>query len=304
VNIEIAVDEVICPSCARQGKCIGVSFDQEVYKCTGCKLCYLKKSVRTNSDNDNHWYQGLSDNADVSAKLARKYKTEMGDCYRSQYLILEKLIEGRKIVDVGCGLGVFLAIGVERGWDVYGVESSEYAAPFALNNYGIQYAQRLDALPNNSFDIVRISHVLEHIPEPREFLDKLYLLLRSKGILAVMVPNREPFCATFVNKFRSFFTSEPRLSGAIYPDMHVLGFCPNSLTRLVTQSGFEAVNIFTVSMGNKVYFPMFYDGLLTCNHLKDINLRSLIKYYLPMTVDNIGNPLGKGQWIVAYFRRK
>jgi hypothetical protein len=85
--------------------------------------------------------------------------------------------------------------------------------------------------------------------------------------------------------------------------MHVLGFSPRSLRNLLGAAGFEPIDIFTVSMGSRSYFPMFYDGLLDRKKLSEIPLRQLARYWLPMLADNLGNRVGLGEWIVAHFRK-
>jgi len=228
----------------------------------------------------------------------------MGTAYSAQLSVLEALILGRSILDVGCGVGVFLSVAKKRNWNVRGVDASENAAYFAMKHFGIEYSSTLDDFENSTFDAIRISHVLEHVPEPKPFLIKLHGLLKPNGTLAIIIPNREPLCATIINRLRSAFAERPKLVGAIYPDMHVLGFSTKSLSQLVAPLGFKAIQLFTISMGNATYFPMFYDGLLTRTPIRKIPIKSLVKYHLPMIIDNLGNTFNKGQWIVGYFRKE
>jgi hypothetical protein len=56
-------------------------------------------------------------------------------------------------------------------------------------------------------------------------------------------------------------------------------------------------------MGDRTYYPMLYDGLMRRVPLREIPLRSLLRYWLPLIADNAGNRIGFGQWIVGYFRK-
>jgi SAM-dependent methyltransferase len=292
--------EKTCPSCGSQGDIIGVSLGEDVVNCHNCGLCYLQKTVRPRSANDNHWYQELRD---CSQDTVVHIISQMESAYSRQIRILEKLSTRKNIIDIGCGLGIFLITAKSLGWEISGLETSEHAKYFAKRNFGIDFLSSLDELPDNTFDVVRISHVLEHIPEPRVFLGSLYRILKPSGILVVIVPNREPLCAMIVNKWRSLFDSKPKLTGSIYPDMHVLGFSVESLKNLANSTNFVQLRSFTVSMGDPTYYPLFYDGLLNRSKLKDIKIKDFTKYYLPMIIDNIGNPFNRGQWIVGYFRK-
>jgi len=190
LDVMVILSEQQCPSCGGQGSTIGISFDEDVLHCQDCDLCFLKNSVRPMSANDNGWYSELRD---FSQNAANNLVAEMQDFYLRQLSTLEKVSHGRNILDVGCGIGIFLAVAKSRDWNVFGVESSEHGAYFANKHFDIQYQSSIDEFPANTFDVVRISHVLEHIPEPRDFLHQLYRVLKPSGILVVIVPNREPF---------------------------------------------------------------------------------------------------------------
>ncbi len=123
---------------------------------------------------------------------------------------------------------------------------------------------------------MRISHVLEHIPEPRDFLDQLHRVLKPSGILVVIVPNREPLCAMFVNRYRQLFSKKPKLAGAIYPDMHVLGFSTKSLTKLVRSIKFNTISCFTVSMGNTSYYPQVLNPAIKIYNLSVLPRQNLL----------------------------
>lgn len=143
--------------------------------------------------------------------------------------------EGR-LLDVGCGTGKDLPTFIEAGWKVTGVEASPDAASRA--------SKRLDCeilvgdfeeapLRDGSFDVVRFSHTLEHLPSPRRALERAHRVLRPGGRLFIEVPNAASL--------------ERRLFGRhwVHWDLprHVYHFTPQTLTRLVTGTGFRAVKI-------------------------------------------------------------
>ncbi len=286
-----------CPSCGNLGTIIGTSRGVEVYECKQCLLCYLDTSQRTKSDHDNHWYGDL---ATADDSIANKFIDTMRTAYSKQLKHLEHLTDGRQILDLGCGLGIFLKIAAENRWETVGVEESEHAATFAKKHYSLQY-KNLSQLKTSSFDVIRLSHVLEHVPEPRALLQRLHDLLKPSGILMVLVPNREPLLQYLVNRFRRLLTSKPKLAGAIYPHMHVLGFSTLSLKNLIEPIGFSALQIKTISMGDPTYYPLFYDGLLLCRPPKTW---AKLRYDLVRLITRLGNPFNKGEWIASFFLKK
>nr|WP_246032151.1 class I SAM-dependent methyltransferase [Leptospira fluminis] len=100
-----------------------------------------------------------------------------------------------RILDVGCGLGFFIRkIRQERpGWDAVGYEISEEAVRFAkeknlLTNVYSGVVQESD-LPEESFDIITLWDVIEHIPNPQSLLEYLHSLLKPGGFIFIETPN-------------------------------------------------------------------------------------------------------------------
>jgi SAM-dependent methyltransferase len=285
-----------CPLCSVEGASIGTSIKAEVYQCPNCELCFLDGERRLNTKNDNEWYSEFNGKGPDVAEFLTK---EMTGPYSRQLGILERLTSGRKILDVGCGLGIFLNVAKSLGWDVSGTETSPHAIDFSNRHFSIHNTDFLK-IPPGFYDVIRLSHVLEHIPDPVSFLDQIHDFLKVEGVLVVIVPNREPLLEYYVNLIRKAFMTKPRLAGAIYPDMHVLGFSIKSLVNLVTKSGFKVLRSETVSMGNNTYYPFFYDGLLRKRLPRSLRQ---IRYDLTRLASQAGVPFGKGEWIVAYFRK-
>jgi len=156
--------------------------------------------------------------------------------------ILEPLVDkiirfkpGGKLLDVGAGVGVLLSIAARRGFISKGVEVSEWASAFAREKKGLDVQTGpLEAaqLPDNSFDVVVINHVLEHVERPREMLADARRILKEDGLLAIGAPNIGSFMAGLCGgKWRS-----------LRPEQHIWHFSAETLKRLVVLSGFEVVH--------------------------------------------------------------
>ena len=112
---------------------------------------------------------------------------------------IKSYVKRGRILDVGCGRGLFLNIMDQDGWQVTGHEFDNKSAAYAINNYGIDvYTGPLDGkFEDESFDVVNINHVLEHIEKPGETLSECHRILKKGGLLVVAVPNIDSFQAKF-----------------------------------------------------------------------------------------------------------
>lgn len=103
-----------------------------------------------------------------------------------------KDIKGGTLVDIGCGWGALLHNAKREGMNVIGFEFTAPNVEFGRNVLGLDIRQQqfIDAdLPENSVDIITMSHVLEHVPFPFEFLQKIEYVLKPGGIFTCVVPN-------------------------------------------------------------------------------------------------------------------
>lgn len=112
---------------------------------------------------------------------------------------LEQSQKGR-ILDIGAGTGDFLLTAKNDGWETVGVEPSERAKNIAIQK-GISFVNEIDALENNSFDVITMWHVLEHVPNLELQIQELKRLLKPTGTLIVAVPNFKSYDAKYYNEF-------------------------------------------------------------------------------------------------------
>ncbi len=103
--------------------------------------------------------------------------------------------ESGKLLDVGCGLGFFVkaVLTSKPDWEAIGYEISTQAVAFANkeNQLKTVYSGLVQnsKLPENSFDIITLWDVIEHIPKPHSLLTYLFSLLKPGGILFLQTPN-------------------------------------------------------------------------------------------------------------------
>jgi len=139
-----------------------------------------------------------------------------------------------RLLDVGCGAGFFLKLAGETGYTVQGVEISRYAAEYARNKLGLPVFQgELGAagLAPESFDIITLWHVLEHVRDPKIFLSQVNGLLKDQGLLALEVPNIGSSAARISRSYWELMS----------PKEHFYYFPPVTLRRYLKEAGFTTV---------------------------------------------------------------
>jgi len=120
-------------------------------------------------------------------------------------LIATKGTKQKNLLDVGAGTGDFLLAAQKRSWNVFGVEPNSTARTRAKEK-GVTLLKNLEELPEIKFNVITLWHVLEHLPDLNQVIQKLYALLEPNGKLLVAVPNYGPLmmylaiCGTFLEK--------------------------------------------------------------------------------------------------------
>jgi len=109
-----------------------------------------------------------------------------------------------KILDIGAGTGDFLLTAKNDGWKTVGVEPSDRAKEIAKKK-GIEFIEEISELENNSFDVITMWHVLEHVPNLEFQIHELKRLLKPTGTLIVAVPNFKSYDAKYYGEFWAAF---------------------------------------------------------------------------------------------------
>tara|TARA_R110000751_G_scaffold84763_1_gene169422 strand:+ start:5983 stop:7044 length:1062 start_codon:yes stop_codon:yes gene_type:complete len=111
--------------------------------------------------------------------------------YYGRHLTHANVGKPGRLLDIGCGNGAFLARAAEMGWRVQGCEIDPKAVA-KCNSLGFDVFEG-DAfhpdLPRKQYDVITMSHVLEHIAEPKVVIQQANDLLRPGGWLWLALPN-------------------------------------------------------------------------------------------------------------------
>ena len=100
-----------------------------------------------------------------------------------------------KVLDIGCGVGDFIHTAEEKGWQGLGVEPSEEAKAIAKTriNANIINSEKIENLSNESFDLITMWHVLEHVDDLKWQVTQLQRLIKPTGRIVIAVPNYKSY---------------------------------------------------------------------------------------------------------------
>lgn len=122
---------------------------------------------------------------------------------KNKVALLNKEQAKGRLLDIGCGTGDFLSAAKNNGWSVTGIEPNENARTKAntKTNNNVFDILKLEILPDDSFDVITLWHVLEHLPDLETHVKVFRRLLKPNGTLIIAVPNHKSFDANYYKDF-------------------------------------------------------------------------------------------------------
>jgi 2-polyprenyl-3-methyl-5-hydroxy-6-metoxy-1,4-benzoquinol methylase len=196
-----------------------------------------------------------------------------------RFNLLKHLLKpGWRVLEVGSGGGEFLYLLKKLGYDAYGIEPNEGYAEYAKREYQLNiktgFLQNTQ-FEENSFEMITLWHVFEHMDNPADILKKIHSYLVTDGLLVIEVPNVEAVCSSPKNVFHA---------------AHLYNFNQSTLRRMAERAGFAVVektmggdggNIFQFFKKNGAA-PRDIQGEIDGNYERIKNIvarRTTLKYY-------------------------
>ncbi|WP_417859736.1 class I SAM-dependent methyltransferase [Winogradskyella sediminis] len=154
--------------------------------------------------------------------------------------------ESKTLLDIGCGTGDFLETALKDNWKITGIEPNESARQIANSktNNAVFETEKLSKLQPNSFDVITLWHVLEHLPNLEMHTALLKSLLKPNGTLVIAVPNYKSYDAEYYKNFWAAY-DVPR---------HLWHFSKNSISKLFSKEQMELMKL----------LPMKFDAYYVC----------------------------------------
>jgi len=231
--MENKINKINCPIC----ESINTGYystknNYTLYKCNSCKLLFLNPVPESIGVYDDTYFSGAEKGfgyVDYDAD-----KEPMIPTFNKYLDILSDLgIKNGDLLDIGAATGFFMNIAKQRGFNVSGVEFSNFAAEkgrkAGLNLItGDLLSQNF---PDSSFDVVTMFDVIEHVPNPKEIISEVSRILKKGGIVIINTPDAESLWAKLLGKHWQL----------IMPPEHINYFSPKNLGNYLSRHGFEVL---------------------------------------------------------------
>jgi 2-polyprenyl-3-methyl-5-hydroxy-6-metoxy-1,4-benzoquinol methylase len=178
----------------------------------------------------------------------RLYQLVRRQALRGKRKLISHYRSNGKLLDVGCGTGQFLGHMKTHGYLVTGMEPDIGARQNAIADHAIEVLPTLEAIPSaEQFQVVTMWHVLEHVPDLRRTLKKLYSVMADRGHLFIAVPDRESWDAAYYSSNWAAY-DVPR---------HLNHLRKKDLERLLHEHGFSLLKV------ERMWFDAPYIALLS-----------------------------------------
>jgi len=261
------LEEIPCPLCGgRASRRLGRRGNREhhgadphaephawtyVTRCARCDLLYANPMIRGMEHLERAYYGDPAlYQATADGDPARMFGHRLD--------LIERLQPAGRLLDVGAGKGEFLSEARRRGWVVQGVEPSEPFCRYARATYGVDVhvgsLGSLKDLPEESFDVVSLNHVLEHVEAPRELLETCARYTRRGGLVFVEVPNTDSYLLRLVDLyFRAKGLDWSSRLSPVHPPFHAFGYTSRSLRFALERAGLRVETLSTYSGTDRGY---------------------------------------------------
>ena len=232
----------VCPICQGQSfrklartkdfTLTGDAFD--VQQCLNCSLGIT--TPRPDDDKLSQYYESkeyISHAAKASNLFDRIYLVARQFTLRWKKTILQRLSPNKTILDFGCGTAQLLGYLKTKGWTVCGVEPSPTARAHADPNVNSSELKEQLSQVTNTFDVITLWHVLEHVPLPEDLLKQLQQHLSPTGRILIAVPNLNTWESTkYAENWAAYDT--PR---------HLWHFTRKSIAQLAKNANMEILEV-------------------------------------------------------------
>jgi 2-polyprenyl-3-methyl-5-hydroxy-6-metoxy-1,4-benzoquinol methylase len=251
-------DEVVkrvCPLCG-SSSCAEIYRERGsvgIVRCKDCGLVYTNPMVK--EPEKNYWGDEKKYFEEARLIFEGKGKSHRDVNYIDDLRMIERFKPAGSFLDIGTNMGMFLRHTRGRKWDVTGVEPSPALSEMARKYFGLNiktcYLSEA-GFSDESFDVVTMTDVFEHIAEPRKMLADIKKVLKRNGILFIKVPN---------GRYNLLKLSLAKISGRLKDyDIfdsyeHLTHFSHDTLKKMLEESGFKIKKIY---IGKPIQLPAWH----------------------------------------------
>lgn len=228
---------------------------QEEFSLSSCNNCGF---VFTNPipENLERYYdtpEYLSHNTDSGGIISSLYSAiRKMNIVRKYNLIINYCTKG-SMLDIGCGTGDLLGYFKNKGWFTTGIEPNENARSVAekQNHIEVYDERKLDELKPESFDVITMWHVLEHVPDLNSRMGLVVKLTKENGVMIFALPNLN---SPDAKKYGEYW------SGLDVP-RHLYHFTPSTFRKLAKKHNLALIH------AEPMKFDAYYVSMLSEKYL-------------------------------------
>lgn len=249
-----------CPVCQQTTfesflNCKDYLVSQQKFAIQTCVNCGFRfTNPRPDAASIGSYYQSsdyISHNDQGGGLINRIYRIVRGYTLKNKLAIINRLHPQKgKLLDMGCGTGLFLETCKKGGWTISGIEPDDKARRVAGDRLSIDIASDISQTEPSSVDMITLWHVLEHVPELAETLTQINERLKVGGELLLALPNSNSLDAQYFQEYWAAY-DVPR---------HLSHFTPKTINQLVAQFGFR------LQETQPMHFDAFYIAMLSTKY--------------------------------------
>jgi 2-polyprenyl-3-methyl-5-hydroxy-6-metoxy-1,4-benzoquinol methylase len=226
-----------------------------IWHCQQCTLRFTQDVPSEDSIGDYYKAEEYISHTDTSKGLVNKLYKKVRQYTLQQkagLIISEAGIKEGRILDLGCGTGSFVDVMKKRGWKVSGIEQDSDARKMAKELYSLDILPSSDFknLQYQSFDVITLWHVMEHIHDLHAYVEQLKTILKDNGKIFIAVPN-----------YNSSDADAYKLYWAAYDiPRHLYHYTPKAMALLMQQHGLKIISM------KPMWFDSYYISMLSSKY--------------------------------------
>jgi len=210
-----------------------------LYRCPSCGLVETKLGIPYKQFVRKFYDRGyfLGDNGAGAYKNYEKDKPYITANMRSVLSRIRLFKQKGMLLDVGSAYGYFVELTLQNGFDAYGFDPSSHAVSHVLKevrNRIYQHSVSEASYKKQSFDVISMLDVFEHLSDPISDLKKLRSFLKDDGIIVIATGDTGSLAARFLKRRWTFYI----------PPQHLFFFNKKTITETLQRAGFVPLSFF------------------------------------------------------------
>ena len=215
---------------------------KDIYQCDECSLYFIDSPTdeEINSLYKNEYHNNIKNKLFETAKSKMRYARSL-----SQFNFIKQTIDlkNKDICEIGAFDGLLLSLFKKNNNNVFGYELNDDARVYAKKKYDIDLKENF-LESKSKYDIIILSHVIEHFREPKEILIKIKSMLKENGFIYIEVPNSPMPNECSYNMLMRYLNTE-----------HIVNFNMDNLIKFAGSADLKIVrseyNNYNISINNE-----------------------------------------------------